>query len=336
LYLVYFKKEKGKKTTKMSTGGNDLNDALSVVVLVLLIISIVGAFLTLLTFLIFKDIRTYPIKLIMYLCVTIVVANTFFILAFEPFFLDNTAACFIAGLLVHFGFLANFCWTFCIAFNFYQMIVRRNRESENLEKWYHLGCWGVPAVACLIVGANQQYGAIDGGVCYMLNPIAVFCAFFLPGLVVVSANTILFFFVAREIHETLKSAPNKDKREKRKEFRVYMSIFISIGLYWIFGFFLVLIPPPANVVFLVLFSFSAPLQGFLIFGSYCLNAKVFGKWAGLWGKCIPCCLQWEDLDTRTTTGGRSTGSGAGSSSGGRSTGASSRSADVSSSSSSSV
>jgi hypothetical protein len=39
-------------------------------------------------------------------------------------------------MIVHGFYVANFCWTFCIAFNFYQMIVRRNRESESLEKWY--------------------------------------------------------------------------------------------------------------------------------------------------------------------------------------------------------
>lgn len=41
-------------------------------------------------------------------------------------------------MIVHGFYVANFCWTFCIAFNFYQMIVRRNRESESLEKWYAL------------------------------------------------------------------------------------------------------------------------------------------------------------------------------------------------------
>jgi hypothetical protein len=51
------------------------DDVLSYIVLILLSISIAGALLTLLTFLIFPKIRTYPIKLIMYLCLVIVIGT---------------------------------------------------------------------------------------------------------------------------------------------------------------------------------------------------------------------------------------------------------------------
>jgi uncharacterized protein YqhQ len=107
------------------------------------------------------------------------------------------------------------------------------------------------------------------------SALYIFIFFFLPGLIIISSNAILFFFVAREIHETLASAPKTDKRERKKELRVYISIFISIGLSWIFGFIMVLIPQKIiQLIFLTLFSISQPLQGFLIFISYCLNAKV--------------------------------------------------------------
>jgi len=51
------------------------DDVLGYIVLVLLSISIAGALLTLLTFLIFPKIRTYPIKLIMYLCLVIIIGT---------------------------------------------------------------------------------------------------------------------------------------------------------------------------------------------------------------------------------------------------------------------
>lgn len=71
--------------------------------------------------------------------------------------------------------------------------------------------------------------------------LPIFLGFFLPGLIIVSANAVIFFFIAREIHDTLKSAPKADKQEKWKEVRVYFSIFVSIGLSWIFGFIMVFI-----------------------------------------------------------------------------------------------
>jgi len=203
-----------------------------------------------------------------------------------------------------------FFWSFCVAFNFYQMIVRRNREAETYEKWYHIVCWIIPALLVLIVGALDEYGNI-GGVCYIKSGIAIFLAFFIPGLVIVSSNAVLFFFIAREISDTLGQAPQADKRDKSKQYRVYLSIFISIGLSWIFGFIMTLFPAGSILqeICLVLFSITTPLQGFLIFFCYCANAKVFGKWAGLFGTCIPFCKNWQNLGTsRSTANSKAAGS----------------------------
>lgn len=138
--------------------------------------------------------------------------------------------------------------------------------------------------------------------CYVTSALYIFLFFFIPGLTIISLNAILFFFVIREIHETLASAPKTDKKDKKKEIRVYISIFISIGisfsfsflsvtsslahdawshttrgagLSWIFGFFMVLFPERiVQLIFLTLFSIFTPAQGFLIFIFYCLNFKV--------------------------------------------------------------
>jgi len=289
-------------TSTTSEGFLLFTEVLSYVVDILSGLSIGGAAVTIITFSIFKDIRTYPIKLIIYLCWCIFLAQSFFIISFYVY---DTFFCLPAAMLIHYFFVANFFWSFCVAFNFYQMIVRRNREAETLEKYYHIFCWGVPAVLVFGVGYTDTYGDL-GGVCYITSQLAIFAAFFLPGLIVVSANTVIFFFIAREIHDTLVQAPQADKREKKKELRVYTSIFISIGLSWIFGFLMTLFPPNniGRVIFLVLFSITTPLQGFLIFGSYCLNAKVFGRWAGLFAKCLPFCRQWEHLGSSRSTGSR--------------------------------
>jgi len=292
-----------------------VNDIFNVVVFVLLIISIVGAGLTLITFLLFKDIRTYPIKLICYLCVCICIGFLAFILAGRSWVSGNTGACVFMAIVLHFMFIANFCWTFCIAFNFYQMIVRRNRESQLLEKWYHLGCWGVPTALCVIVGGTDSYGNLNpdnkqSSVCYIDDDLLRFLTFFIPGLVIISANGILFFFIGREIHETLSGAPKSDQRDRKKEFRVYISIYVSIGLSWVFGYLMFLIPQEIVVsIFFIIFSIMTPAQGALVFIFYCLNKKVASKWAGFFGKCIPYCKELESSLTFTTVSGSSKGSG---------------------------
>lgn len=70
--------------------------------------------------------------------------------------------------------------------------------------------------------------------------------------------------MANEIHVTLVKAP-QDKQEKHnaQELRVLLSIFVTVGLSWIFGFLTSIFPADLyllRLIFLVLFSLSAPLQ----------------------------------------------------------------------------
>eukprot|EP01111_Echinosteliopsis_oligospora_P002419 TRINITY_DN1358_c0_g1_i2.p1 TRINITY_DN1358_c0_g1~~TRINITY_DN1358_c0_g1_i2.p1 ORF type:complete len:334 (+),score=77.82 TRINITY_DN1358_c0_g1_i2:95-1096(+) len=278
----------------MAIDYNALNDALNIITSILLALSMFGCVATVATFMIFNEMRTYPIKLIIYLCFSIFFAQLFFWITFSSS-VYNTEMCVPTAMLLHFFFMADFFWTFCVAFNFYQMIVRRNRDAETLEKWYHLVCWLVPLVLVVaMAGSKNYYNRI--GYCYMAPGLPIFLGFLLPGLVVVSANCVIFFFIAREIHDTLKSAPKADKKEKSKEVRVYFSIFASIGVSWIFGFIMVFIEEPvAALIFLVLYTITTPLQGFLIFVSYCMNAKVAYRWAGLLGKVIPYFRKYEQM-----------------------------------------
>merc|ERR1712137_1352602 len=156
---------------------------------------------------------------------------------------------------------------------------------------------------------------------YIKSALVRFLCFFIPGLIIISCNAILFFFVGREIHETLSSAStssdsgrpfDKEKlKTLKKEFRVYLSIFVSIGLSWIFGYLMFLLPfPIVSDIFFILFSIFTPMQGLLIFVFYLLNKKVVGAWAALFGVLpfCPCCNALASRLTDKTTQSRSNSS----------------------------
>lgn len=136
-----------------------LNLVLGYVVDVLIALSLFGCVATITTFLLFSEMRTYPIKLIIYLCTSIFFAQLFFYLSFS---LYETILCIPCAMILHYFFLASFFWTFCVAFNFYQMIVRRNRDAETLEKIYHFVSWGVPLVVVVAVVATKSYANRNG------------------------------------------------------------------------------------------------------------------------------------------------------------------------------
>ena len=110
--------------------------AFKIVVGILFALSIFCSIFLIVTFSIFRDpkTRTFPIKLIMYLSISIIIAFTFYLIFDQPKICLNDGACFFVGLVMHYGFLANFCWTFCIAFNFYRMIVAQVKKSLKKKK----------------------------------------------------------------------------------------------------------------------------------------------------------------------------------------------------------
>eukprot|EP01103_Thecamoeba_quadrilineata_P014567 TRINITY_DN4375_c0_g2_i1.p1 TRINITY_DN4375_c0_g2~~TRINITY_DN4375_c0_g2_i1.p1 ORF type:complete len:324 (+),score=49.10 TRINITY_DN4375_c0_g2_i1:30-974(+) len=298
---------------------SDINDVMSTVADVLLALSVACALLSLITFCAFSAIRTYPIKLICYLCICIIIGFTAFIASDKGEIPKNKGACITVAILVHYFFIANFCWTFCIAINFYQMIVKRNREAPKLEKWYHLFSWCVPASLVIGVGSAQHYGAIGSDTraqCFIDDDLSRFMTFFLPGLFILTANGILFFFISREIHETLAGAPKSDQKDRKKELRIYISIYISIGLSWILGYLMVLVPEEhVATIFLILFTIFTPLQGVFIFIFYCINKKVAAKWSGFFGICIPYCRRIEESMLSSTNSSTSSRYGSSSRSG---------------------
>jgi len=291
---------------------NYIDNVMSDMTNYLLAISIASALIALITFLKFSEIRTYPIKLICYLCVCIILGFSAFIASDKDPIPSNNPGCIFIAIVVHYFFIANFCWTFCIAFNFYQMIVRRNRSSQSLEIYYHIFSWGLPSILCLVTGLTFSYGNVVGGntgQCWIKSDLFRFLCFFIPGLLIISSNGILFFFIGREIHETLAGAPKSDQRDRKKEFRVYISIYISIGLSWVFGYLMFLVPEEHVItIFEILFTIITPLQGFFIFLFYCVNKKVAAKWAGFFGICLPFCKRLEEnLTTQTPSGGSASG-----------------------------
>jgi len=280
---------------------------------VLLALSVLCSLFTIITFTLFPRIRTYPIKLILFLCIAIVIGYGLF--PFNARFNQWPEVCEIIGALIHYFFLSNFFWCGNIAFNFYEMIVRRNPETAAFEKFYHFFGWGLPCLAVVGVSIAGHYGTSYAGYgnCYIRESISVFLGFFLPGIILVSINAVLFFFVASEIHGTLRHAPNdKETKHKAKEFRVLMSIFVTVGLSWIFGFVTSIFTTVFIVcqIFLVIFTVSAPLQGFFIFVAYCLNKKVKNRWMNFFSTCFPCCAVDDGPGPNTTKGTQSTRGGA--------------------------
>jgi hypothetical protein len=301
---------------------------------ILSLLSIAAIGVLLLTFGAFATLRTFAVKLISYLSISIGLALICFLLTFE---LANTPLCIPLAIGVHASFLANFTWSLVIGVNFYLMIVRRKTNCDRFERYYHAFAWLTPIVFVIGVGAAGLYGPIGRvplvngeeifTACYITSETAVFFALTLPGVIVVTINIVLFVFIMREIHGSLAADANGAapahaavpsvvgaKRRKRRAFRVYSSIFVSVGLPWVVAFIAYFFPTttdyvrnptevaPAAVIIKgllnLLYNIAVPMQGVLLFESYCFNKRVAGKWAAVLGHCVPWFRRFEHWGTQ--------------------------------------
>ena len=158
----------------------------------------------------------------------------------------------------------------------------------------------------------------------MTSGLAVFLAFFLPGLIIVSANAVIFFFIAREVRLSLPVStpirftthlpqlqnPTKARSERNSECTSrfsFQSVYRgSSGSSWCCSM-MELSSKSSSWLssrWQLHFRFLKPLttQGYLIYASYCLNAKVFARWAGFLGKFIPYFRRFEHMGSSTTSG----------------------------------
>lgn len=253
-------------------------------------------------------VRTYPIKLIMFLSASLISAYFFFLIFDLPAIVENPGACFFVGLMIHYSFLCNFLWSFCIAFNFYRMIVAQDRNTRSYEVWYHVCSWGIPGVIMIIIASLQLYGRVgDRYVCYIKDSIATLVGLTVPAVIMVTASITLFCFIAAEINETFKGAADirgSDSADVARQAKVYLSIIVSIGVPWVFAFIALLFRavPVAYDVFDKIFNILISSQGIFLFLSYCVNERIFKLWIHWMGKCIPSFLMVEKkLDAIAST-----------------------------------
>jgi hypothetical protein len=105
----------------------------------------------------------------------------------------------------------------------------------------------------------------------------------------------------------LNKAPQTEHKssENSKELRVLISIFVTVGLSWFFGFLTSIFAQQKTIIvydiFTVLFTLTAPLQGTFIFVAYCLNNKVINRWRKLLG----CKVSESEQTTSATASGKS-------------------------------
>ncbi|XP_004364290.1 hypothetical protein CAOG_03451 [Capsaspora owczarzaki ATCC 30864] len=244
-------------------------------------LSIFGTVVTFVTFVLLRTLRSFAMKLVMHLCVAIFGINVVFLAgALQT---DNADGCRAAGVFLHFFLLCSFCWMLSIGVNLFLGIVRLNTDSHIFYRHMVVASYCVPALIVIITMAVDidNYGGTES--CWIQDQGALIGAFYVPVLLVIAANIAMFVMILFAFRRAA-----KDRKllgaEERNNARVLLTIFLMLGITWVFG---VLAIDSATTALQYLFVIFNSFQGFLIFVFYCCNKRVVQTFQKQYGARFP-------------------------------------------------
>ncbi|XP_065910088.1 uncharacterized protein [Dysidea avara] len=248
--------------------------ALSIVTYIGCGISIVCLIITIIMFLLFRRKVFNRIQHFIHfnLSLTLLVGLIVFVSGIENA-KSSHVGCFIVAVLLHYFFIAAFCWMLCEAlllfallyFVFYQGFFKS-------WKFYSILGWGMPVFIVLVsVGGSRYHYYVSDSRCW-LNEDGAIWGFIGPMLLIIVVNFGQYAMTIRQVFKSKQSetgsAQTKLRKSVKKLLIAAMSLLPIFGVTWVFG---LLAINDDTVVFAWIFTILNSLQGMLIFFFYVIK-----------------------------------------------------------------
>ncbi|MXQ97247.1 hypothetical protein E5288_WYG011676 [Bos mutus] len=211
--------------------------------------------------------------------------------------------CRLVAVLLHYCFLAAFCWMSLEGVELYFLVVRVFQGQGLRKLWLCLIGYGVPLIIVGISAGAYSKGYGREKFCWLNFEGGFLWSFVGPVTFIVLGNAIIFVITVWKLTQKF-SEINPDIK-KLKKARVLTITAIAqlfvLGCTWVFG---LLLFDPESWVLSYIFSILNCLQGFFLFVLYCLlNKKVreeYRKWA-----CMVAGNKYSEFATTTSGSGSS-------------------------------
>ncbi|XP_058583691.1 adhesion G protein-coupled receptor E5 isoform X3 [Neofelis nebulosa] len=262
----------------------DIEDPkLALITKVGLALSLVCLLLCILTFLLVRPIQGSRTTVHLHLCICLFVGSAIFLAGIENEGRQVGLRCRLVAGLLHYCFLAAFCWMSLEGLELYFLVVRVFHGQGLSKCWLYLIGYGVPLLIVAISAAvrHERYGR--SLYCWLDPEDGFLWSFLGPVIFIVLFNAVIFVTTVWKLTQKF-SEINPDMK-KLKKARVLTITAVAqlflLGSTWVFGLFLF---NPHSWVLSYTFTILNCLQGFFLFIFHCLlNKKVreeYRKWAG--------------------------------------------------------
>ncbi|XP_047427407.1 adhesion G protein-coupled receptor E2 isoform X2 [Mugil cephalus] len=230
-------------------------------------LSLVCLFICILTFSMIRSIKSPRTTIHLHLCISLFIANLVFLSGISQ--TTNRVGCGVVAGLLHFFYLAAFCWMCLEGIQLFRMVVLV--FNANFKTSYMLaGGYGVPAVIVAVSALVNPKGYGTKTYCW-LNLESIW-SFFGPACLIIIINIFFFLITVWKLAEKFSSLnPDLDKLQKIKAFVITAVAQLCIlGTMWIFGCFQF---QKGTIAMSYLFTILGSLQGLMLFVMHCLFSK---------------------------------------------------------------
>ncbi|XP_077893504.1 adhesion G protein-coupled receptor E5 isoform X5 [Ictidomys tridecemlineatus] len=263
-------------------------------------LSLVCLLLCILTFLLVRPIQSSRTTVHLHLCVCLFLGSAVFLAGIEKETPDGEAGprCRLVAGLLHYCFLAAFCWMSLEGLVLYFLVVRVFQGQGLSTRWLCLIGYGVPLLIVAISAATASEGYVGETYCWLSKKHGFFWSFVGPLALIILCNAVIFVITVWRLTQKF-SEINPDLKKLRKA-RVLTVTAIAqlfvLGCTWVFGLFLF---EPYSSVLTYIFTILNCLQGLFLYVLLCLlNKKVreeYRKWA-----CMVAGSKYSEFASSTT------------------------------------
>ncbi|XP_024919936.1 CD97 antigen isoform X2 [Cynoglossus semilaevis] len=230
-------------------------------------LSQVCLFLCILTFSLIRSIKSPRTTIHLHLCISLFSAGLIFLIGISR--IENKVGCAVVAGLLHFFYLAAFCWMCLEGIQLFRMVVLV--FNTNFKTLYMMaGGYGVPAVIVTVSALVNAQGYGTERYCW-LN-LDLIWSFFGPVCLIIVVNIFFFLITVWKLAQKFSSLnPDLDSLQKIKAFTITaVAQLCVLGIMWIFGCFQF---EEGTKPMSYLFTIFGSFQGFMLFVMHCLLSK---------------------------------------------------------------
>ncbi|XP_051572569.1 adhesion G protein-coupled receptor E5-like isoform X2 [Myxocyprinus asiaticus] len=205
----------------------------------------------------------------LHLCISLFIAYFVFLVGITR--TDNKVGCSIIAGMLHYFFLAAFCWMCLEGVQLFRMVVLV--FNTTLRPVYMIAAgYGVPAVIVAVSAAVSAKGYGTERYCWLNFEDGIIWSFYGPVCVIIIVNVFFFLITIWKLAEKFSSLnPDLDNLQKIKTFTITaIAQLCVLGIMWVFGCFQF---DKGTLAMSYIFTILSSLQGVLMVIMHCWLSK---------------------------------------------------------------